>query len=284
MKHLHFLAALILIGSVVAQAQVKTVLINGLWCKLYQNKKVAEIVAAPTYRNVVITSTGKPKKKVVIPKIVYDYDVMGNGKTAYSVIGIGEAAFKNQENLTEIELPENILIIDDFAFGGCTKLQKITLPSNLLYLGEGAFTSCESLQNIVILDSLKQIGSGAFDGCKNLKSVAWNAIHCDLMPSLIDTTIVSPFVNCPKLSLFTFGEKVEFIPPALLYRNQAVKEISIPQTVTEIGGYAFAYCKKLRLVRFKNSLGTRANQETWFAGCHADIESVLMPGESVSIY
>lgn len=284
MKRSHFLTLLlILIGSVVAQAQVQTVYYNGLWYKLYLDRQIAVVVKKPTYKNVTITHQGKPKKKVEVPEYVIYGDPLDTERIPCWVIGIGVEAFENNENLTEIELPETILFIDNLAFGGCTKLKKIALPSGMRQLGGGAFFSCKSLQDIVIPDSLEYIGSGAFDGCKNLKSVEWNAVQCSLSPLDNDTVYIVPFNNCPKLSHFTFAEKVEYIPQFLLFGNPAVKEISIPQSVTEIGEYAFANCKKLRHVRFQNSLGTRANQETWFIGTSANIESVLMPGETVSI-
>ena len=284
MKRSHFLTfLLILIGSVMAQAQVQTVLYNGLWYKLYLDQQIAIVTPQPSYKNVTFTSKGKKTTKVVVPEVVIYGDPLDTERIPCWVIGIGSAAFQDNEDITEIELPETILFVDNLAFGGCTKLKKITFPSGMQQLGEGAFLACKSLQNIVIPDSLQYISSGAFDGCKNLKSVEWNAVHCTLTPLANDSMYVAPFYHCAKLSHFTFGDGVEYIPEFLLYGNPIVKEISIPQTVTEIGGYAFAFCKKLKLVKFQSSLGTRASQETWFNGSHPNIESVLMPGESVSI-
>ena len=74
------------------------------------------------------------------------------------------------------------------------------------------------------------------------------------------------------------------IAPYALAGQKGLKSVSIPASVEDIGDYAFANCKKLRLARFGSSLGARASRENWFAGTKKlEIESVLMPGESISL-
>lgn len=279
-----FTILLLCVGAVLAQDRVKTITRDGLWYNLYLDRNVAVVIESP-YPNIKFKNEASTKK-VVVPEVVYDELV--REKPAYWVIGIDAGAFREHDKITEVELPESIVFIDNIAFAGCSRLKNITLPSDLSYIGNGAFVACKSLQSIVIPDSLQLIGSGAFDGCTNLKSVEWNAIHCSL-ESLgydsvsSDTTYIPPFIRCSKLSGFTFGEKVEYITPYLLYYNQLITEITIPKSVTEIGDYAFANCEKLKLARFNTSLGARARRENWFAGSPTDIEAVLMPGESVII-
>ncbi|MBQ3999348.1 MAG: leucine-rich repeat protein [Paludibacteraceae bacterium] len=83
------------------------------------------------------------------------------------------------------------------------------------------------------------------------------------------------YIHCPVVS----------IAPYALAGQKGIKSLYIPASVTSIGDYAFANCKKLRHARFGSSLGLRANHENWFAGAKKlEIDSVLMPGESVSIY
>ena len=277
-----FTLLLLWVGVLMAQGSVKITLINGVWYQLHQDKNVAVIIKSP-YKNIKISKKAA-KKQLVIPEVVSD--LLVEEKTAYRVIGIDGGAFKGNDLITEVELPESILFIDNIAFMNCSKLKKITLPSNLKFLGDGAFAACKSLQSIVIPDSLQQIGSGAFDKCKKLKSMEWNAINCTLKPLTqlspsSDTAYIPPFHSCPKLSSLTFGEKVEHIPSYLLYGNPSVKEIDLPETVIGIGEFAFAYCKKLKIARFKTSFGARAEHETWFVGSPTDVESVLMPGETI---
>ncbi len=78
-------------------------------------------------------------------------------------------------------------------------------------------------------------------------------------------------------------KSITFIGDSAFAGCKSLKSIEIPASVTEIGEYAFANCKKLRYVRFNSSLGAKAGNKTWFVGTKASVESVLMPGESVSI-
>lgn len=92
------------------------------------------------------------------------------------------------------------------------------------------------------------------------------------------------FMGWDKITEVELPQYLLYIGPKAFAECKSLKRIDIPASVENIGDYAFAYCKKLRHVRFANSLGANAGHKTWFVGTKAHIESVLLPGESVSIY
>ena len=102
-----------------------------------------------------------------------------------------------------------------------------------------------------------------------------NEIKGDLViPETIRYKSSGKYVTCTVVS----------IAPEAFAGFKGLKSVYIPATVQWIGDYAFAYCKKLRHARFGSSLGARASKENWFVGTKKlEIESVLMPGESISL-
>lgn len=75
---------------------------------------------------------------------------------------IGDHAFYNAKNLTEVRLPDGIKIIQANAFQGCKELASVNFPEGLLQIGEGAFCDSEGLFGSDLPDSLVSMGRHAF--------------------------------------------------------------------------------------------------------------------------
>ena len=58
--------------------------------------------------------------------------------------------FRNNVNLTYVNLPDTLTSIGNYAFYGCTSLAEITLPAGVTNIGFSAFQGCSSLQYIRI--------------------------------------------------------------------------------------------------------------------------------------
>ncbi len=101
------------------------------------------------------------------------------GKTATtftipdSVTSIGESAFSNCSNLTEIVIPDSVTSIGGSAFYDCDSLTEIVIPDSVTSIGSYAFASCGSLMSVVIGDSVTSIGEYAFRYCSSL------TIYCE---------------------------------------------------------------------------------------------------------
>ena len=80
---------------------------------------------------------------------------------------IGESAFKGNNTITSITIPNSVTSIGKWAFRGCTKLTNATIGDNVTYIGAGAF-GFTGLKSITIPDSVKTIGIWAFEDCYNL--------------------------------------------------------------------------------------------------------------------
>ena len=84
---------------------------------------------------------------------------------------IGDRAFSNCSSLTEINIPNSIILINARAFQSCESLTEITIPDKATTIGVMAFANCSSLTGITIPNSVTSIGSSAFIACSKLSSI-----------------------------------------------------------------------------------------------------------------
>ena len=189
-----------------------------------------------------------------------------------NVTNIDNNAFRGCTSLTSVTIPNSVMSIGDYAFYGCTGLTSITIPNRVTYIGEYTFKGCTSLTSVTIGESVSEIGKSAFESCTSLTSVVWNAIHCVnfIIPD-------APFPN--SVTSFTFGEKVEHVPAYLCYDMSVLASITIPNSVTSIGGGAFSGCSSLTSVIIPNGV---TNIDGVFYGC-SSLTSVTIPNSITSI-
>ena len=113
---------------------------------------------------------GNYESNVYKGDIVVPSEVSYNGKT-FSVIRIGNDAFRNSSEALTITLPNSINAIGDSAFEDCTKLKNINLPDGITDIGHSAFYSCEALESISIPKGLKEIPDDMLYRCTSLREI-----------------------------------------------------------------------------------------------------------------
>ena len=160
------------------------------------------------------------------------------------VTSIGSRAFSNCTGLTAITIPNSVTSIGSYAFSNCTGLTSITIPNSVTSIGSYAFSNCTGLSSVTIGNSVTSIGESAFEGCTGLTSIVWKAKkYPGWMPSHapfsgIETNITSVIL----------GEEVEYIPAYLCLGMSNLTAIIIPNSVANIGNFAFSNCKGLTSV------------------------------------
>ncbi|MDR1247055.1 MAG: leucine-rich repeat protein, partial [Clostridiales Family XIII bacterium] len=134
----------------------------------------------------------------------------------------------------------SITEIDTYAFSGCAALTSINLPSTVTKIGSYAFSG-SNLNSVTLPPSLIEIGPGAFNGTQ----IAALSIPASA------TTFSSggTFTSMSHLTTVTFEAGRTRIPDYTLRNAANVTSVIIqnPETITEIGSYAFGGCTALTL-------------------------------------
>ena len=129
---------------------------------------------------------------------------------------IGRQAFSHS-GLTAIEIPDSVIRIDENAFYECTALEYVKLPASLEEAGWRCFQDCDKLSTIVMPEGITtNFGQWFFLSCDSLTDISFHTAP---------TIGFSMYQNCDGLT-----------------------NLVIPDCVTSIGDYAFAYCDKLSYV------------------------------------
>lgn len=116
---------------------------------------------------------------------LFDHDIFGTAtqlliqsgiNPLLSLYGVPEAYLMGNQNLLEINIPDNINVIGESAFAECEYLNKVILPKEVLEIRDNAFNACSSLNSITLPKSLRVIGQGNFQYCENLNTVIYEGI------------------------------------------------------------------------------------------------------------
>ncbi len=217
-----FLAILFLVLTMCAGSlsawDYENISVGSLYFNLDRLNLEAEVTAKPS---------GYYSGNIVIPTtIVYN-------SNTYTVIGIGERAFK-----------------------GCTGMTSVVIPDGIIDIGYSAFADCSGLTSVTIPESVATLGFGAtFQRCTGLRSVQWNAIRCAILENEKgDGWHYPPFYQLDNIKSFTFGEKVEVIPASVCFGLSGLAAITIPESVTVIERIAFRQCTGLTSVRIPSGV------------------------------
>ena len=163
-----------------------------------------------------------------------------------SVTSIGSHVFFGCSSLTSVTIPNSVTSIGDYAFKDCSSLTSITIPNSVTSIGGNAFFGCSSLTSVTIPNSVTSIGDEAFFGCSSLTSVTINSDAIVNKFYSYDDNISNIFGS--QVTEYIIGDDVNGIGPYAFYNYDycsSLISVTIPNSVTNIGEFAFYYCRKL---------------------------------------
>ena len=232
---------------------------------------------------------------------------------------IGSYAFKGCSSLTSVTIPDNVLSVGEGAFSGCSALETMKLPligyplgyvfgrklfahasssrqpygydddqsreyfdyyipvslSHVIVTGEsipaGAFSDCYFIESITITDGVMTIGEDAFDGCKGVTSV--------IIPDSVIKIEESAFNGCAFKISWGGRPQIKEIGNNAFYGYDGTS-LTIPNSVTSIGEWAFGRCDSLVSVTIPDSVTSIG--EWAFSGCDG-LNTVNIPDSVTSI-
>ncbi len=190
---------------------------------------------------------------------------------------IGDSAFGNCAQLTEVEICDGITSIGKNAFQNCSKITKLSIPNSVTSIGYGAFYGCSGLTEIIIPDGVTEIGGSAFSYCSGVSEI--------LIPDSVQTIGDNAFYPCSSLQhnvkdgLRYLGNKnnpyiylmstesmdiasaniadgCKFIASKAFQHRKKLCEVIIPNSVTSIGTEAFYNCTSLTEITIPSKVTT----------------------------
>ena len=232
----------------------------------YFNAGRANVVNMPVYQysldddgNATITGYSGSVSALAIPQTI----------DGHTVVAIGNVAFRGS-CLVNVTIPDTVTEIGASAFAGCKQLSTVQLSNKLTKLGELAFSDCTSLTSIRIPKSLETAscayyGAGPFKGCLALQNVELETGMTKIPDNLL--------ASCPGFTAITIPDTVTAIGGGA-FRDTCLVNVTIPDTVTKIGDSAFYACKQLATVQLSNKL-TKLG-ELAFSDC-TSLTSIRIP-------
>ncbi|KAH0791370.1 leucine-rich repeat protein [Histomonas meleagridis] len=189
-----------------------------------------------------------------------------------SITTICNYSFNGCRNLTNVNIGENVIQIEQYGFSDCIALTTVTFPheGKLKTINRYAFAYCDSLSSISIPNTVEMLGSAVFFSCGQLEKVS--------LPSDIETINSFTFTNCYKLKDVTLGNKIQSINQ-YAFSNTAITNITIPNSTITIGKYSFISCLSLEDVVIGENI--EKIEESAFSHC-SKLKSVTI--KSVKLY
>lgn len=159
-----------------------------------------------------------------------------------SVTNIETCAFSSCSSLTSLTIPNSLTKIGMGVFQNCSSLTSVSIPNSVTEIDWWAFQDCTSLSSITIPNNITSINGEAFKGCSSLETVNFNAENCTTC-GVYNQTEHEAYPAFPSnLKQVNFGDKVKIIPSYSFYECTGITSIEIPNSVKEIGDYAFSWC------------------------------------------
>lgn len=219
------------------------------WCKIDFGDCYSEYGANPLYYAHHLYMNDEEITDLIIPNFV---------------TGIDAVAFNGCSGLTSITIPSSVTSIGPLAFSGCTGLAKVNIEdltawckiefwddeANPLCYAHHLYMNNEEISDLIIPNSVTYIGHYAFEGCSGLTSI--------IIPNSVTGIGAYAFSKCSGLT-----------------------SVTIPNSVTDIFGGAFSYCSSLTSITIPNSIyniGYVYNEEAGIYGNY-NLNTIFLTGE-----
>ncbi len=193
-----------------------------------------------------------------------------------SVTTIISEAFSDCSGLTDITIPESVTTIGGWAFAYCIDLASITIPDNVTLIGEYAFFDCSRLIIYCEVASQPKRWNNNWNMMDNANCpVVWDCINNDkdengyayivengIRYSLKDgvatvisqpQTIKGDIVIADNINYKGTQFIVTSIDSGAFGECDDLTSITIPDSVTFIGEYAFRNCSTLETIYYKGT-------------------------------
>ena len=223
--------------------------------------------------------------KLVIPSLVSD------GESNYTVTQIGTNGFPTCE-ITEVEFPNTLLIINNYAFQDCP-LKDVILPLSVETVSNNAFQRCPIVKyaakkSFYALSNCFKYAEGdivengfIYSSDRSELIYASAALEGEIsLPDGLTSIGESAFSGCSGLSSTSLPDGLTSIGNYAFKGCSGLSSISLPEGLTSIGESAFSGCSGLSSISLPEGLTSIG--ESVFSGC-SGLSSISLPDDLTSI-
>ena len=232
------------------------------------------------------------------------------------VISIRQSAFKDNETITSVVVPEYISSIGNGAFSNCVNLVEAKINTKETSVPWQLFKECISLKKVALPPFITYVGSDAFDQCISLEEVSfessynWNVINFDSGNTSLINAKTKNFAHdwgykvdnyyennvkeqgieiIGKVTIednMIFPSDIQGLPvkaignqsstESFMTGSEIIKNIQLPISLTYLCSRAFKNCVNLQRVTLSESL--EYIYPSTFEGC-SSLVSISLPDE-----
>ncbi len=183
----------------------------------------------------------------------------------------------------EVRIAEGVTEIPAWLFNGNSQITSIVIPEGVTKIGNNAFSYCENLTSVTLPSTLTTLGEDVFNGCIKLanledKSGKFLKVVDGIVYNVDGTQILSVLESCT--GEVHILEGVTEISEDLFRGRTGITSIYLPDSVTAIDAWAFAYCENLKTVELPAGLERLEDYTFWF--CES-LEQINLPSSLKSI-
>ena len=147
------------------------------------------------------------------------------------VVAVSDGAFRDNNVIKLVELPDTVTSIGLEAFRMCASLTRITIPDSVTVIGNNAFYGCTSLADAELPQGLITVGDYAFAGCVALPSITLGSRTAKIGEQA--------FADCSAVTSLVIPDSVTSLGNKAFYACTRLSDVSGGAGLTRVGGYAF---------------------------------------------
>ena len=183
---------------------------------------------------VIIAVDGTVKGDVMVPAVL--------GGAPVGIVGMG--AFKENDQITSVTLPDSVVRVDEQAFRGCPSLEKLSFGQGLTALPESAVADCDSLTNLIFSERNEHFITDA-------SGVVYNAARTEIItvsrlaegeytiPAAVSRVRDRAFMGCAGLTKVTFAGANTVIGKGAFASCASLTAVLLPENLKTVPEEAF---------------------------------------------
>ena len=210
-----------------------------------------------------------------------------------SVVSVGECLVKDCSSFERFNgkfaTEDGSALIANGVFIACTPntiSEQYIIPEGVKRIGACAFRECEYITSVYIPDSVESVGEGAFSSSSGFQYFSGKFVTEDNLAVICDNTFIGYATGNTNVS-YSIPEGVTRIGWYAFDNCTYLKEITIPESVVEIGDVSMAFCYDLETVYCKPTTPPTALLDYnggWEVFDYNYNTTIYVPMESVDAY